>query len=220
MENYKPLPTVTALSYLNIDGGNVSKVVTTDSNGEVAIRSNNDMNVNGMNGVKTAILSSGKDIVIGDDVHAGNVIVMGETRNLTVNTPKNTRDYILNYVNIKDTKWITVDKDTTITYDMANGENGWNKGVQTSKNTFLVVPGEPEIPATPDPVKPSIPDDNNENVKILKNLDKNPMISAIDANQVYTPVAFAADLDEEIETGVRKNVDGSVTVVRPFTPNN
>ena len=218
MENYKPLPVVNKISYLNIDGGNVSKVTTTDSNGIAAIRSNNDMYLNGMSGVKTAILSSGKDIVIGDDVHAGNIHVMGETRNLTVSTPKNTRDYILNYINIKDTQKITVDKDTTITYDMANGENGWNKGVQTEKNTFLVVPGEPPVNPPVDPVDPKIPDDNNENVKVLKNLDKNPMISAIDANQVYTPVAFAADLDEEIETGVRKNVDGSVTVVRPFTP--
>lgn len=221
MENYRPLPTVTALSYLNIDGGNVSKVVTTDANGQVAIRSNNDMNLTGMSGVKTAILSSGKDIVIGDDVQAGKIFVMGETRNLTVNTPANTRDYILNYVNIKDTERITVDKDTTITYEMANGENGWNKGTQTKDNTYLVVPGEPPVvpPVQPDE-PPYTPDDNNENVKVLKNLDKNPMVSAIDANQVYTPVAFAADLDEEIDTGVRKNVDGSVTVVRPYTPNN
>ena len=160
MENYRPLPTVTALSYLNIDGGNVSKVVTTDANGQVAIRSNNDMNLTGMSGVKTAILSSGKDIVIGDDVQAGKIFVMGETRNLTVNTPANTRDYILNYVNIKDTERITVDKDTTITYEMANGENGWNKGTQTKDNTYLVVPGEPPVvpPVQPDE-PPYTPDD-------------------------------------------------------------
>ena len=40
--------------------------------------------------------------------------------------------------------------------------------------------------------------------------------AAIDANAVYTPVAFAADLDEEIDKGVRKNVDGSVTVVKTY----
>ena len=34
---------------------------------------------------------------------------------------------------------------------------------------------------------------------------------------VNTPVAFAADLDDDDEdAGVRKNVDGSVTVVRAF----
>ena len=31
-----------------------------------------------------------------------------------------------------------------------------------------------------------------------------------------TPVAYAADLDDEEEVPVRKNVDGSVTVVRAF----
>ena len=36
-------------------------------------------------------------------------------------------------------------------------------------------------------------------------------------SQVYTPVAYAADLDDDQnDTGVRKNVDGSVTVVRAF----
>ena len=137
------------------------------------------------------------------------------------------RDYVLDYINIKDTEKITIDKDTEITYEMANGENGWNKGVQTKENTYLIVEGEPTPPPVvpepepePDTPDPVIPDDDNENVKVLRNLDKHPVAQAIDANQVYTPVAFAADLDEEIERGVRKNVDGSVTVVRPFTPNN
>ena len=36
-------------------------------------------------------------------------------------------------------------------------------------------------------------------------------------DRVYTPVAYAADLDDDQnDTGVRKNVDGSVTVVRAF----
>ena len=55
-------------------------------------------------------------------------------------------------------------------------------------------------------------------MKILRNLTRDPSNAAIDAGQVYTPIAFAADLEDEIETGVRKIVDGSVTVVRPFTP--
>ena len=206
------------------------------------MRANNSMNVNGMSGVKTAVLSAGQDIVIKDDVHADNIYVQGETRNLTVSTPKNTRDYVLNYINIKDSERITIDKETEITYDMANGEKGWNKGVQTEKNTYLVVPGQPSTPPVEPPVDPVDPVDpvippsdpvepvnppsdplkpqDNDNVKILNNLQKDQVASAIDANQVYTPVAFAADLDEEIETGVRKNVDGSVTVVRPFTPEN
>lgn len=225
MENYKPIPVVNKYTYLNIDGGDVTKVKTTGPKGIVMLRANNSMNLNGMDGVKTAIISAGKDIVIGDDVHADKISVQGETDRLKVNNKANARDYVLDYINIKDTEKITIDKDTEITYDMANGENGWNKGVQTKENTYLIVEGEPVTPPpvnpdpepTPDPV---IPDDDNENIKVLRNLDKHPVAQAIDANQVYTPVAFAADLDEEIDTGVRKNVDGSVTVVRPFTPNN
>ena len=35
--------------------------------------------------------------------------------------------------------------------------------------------------------------------------------------QPYTPVAYAADLDDDQEdNGVRKNVDGSVTVVKTY----
>jgi hypothetical protein len=222
MENYKPIPVVNKITALNIAGGNVSKVTTTGPNGIAVIRAEKDMALNGMDGVKTAIISSGQDIVIGDDVHAGNIYVQGETRNLTVNTPANSRDYILNYVNIKDTEQITIAPKTEITWDMANGQNGWNKGTQTKENTFLVVPGQssPEHPIVP-PVQPEeklTTPDNTENVKFLNNLHKDQVATAIDANQVYTPVAFAADLDEEIDTGVRKNVDGSVTVVRPFVP--
>ncbi len=119
----------------------------------------------------------------------------------------------MKYTNIKDTQVITVNPTTEITYDMANGENGWNKGTQTKDNTYLVVPGNPVTP------EPQLPTDN-DNVKIMNNLHRDQINAAIDAGQVYTPVAFAADLDEEIDTGVRKNVDGSVTVVRAFTPSN
>ena len=94
---------------------------------------------------------------------------------------------------------------------MANGENGWNRGTQTKDNTYLVVPGNP----TPDPEPIPTPDDN-DNVKIMNNLQRDQINSAIDANEVYSPIAFAADLDEENDKGVRKNVDGSVTVVRAY----
>ena len=78
----------------------------------------------------------------------------------------------------------------------------------------MVVPGT----NPPGPGPQPLPDpEDNDNVKILNNLNKDPINSAIDAGEVYTPVAFAADLDEEIDSGVRKNVDGSVTVVKAFT---
>ena len=159
------------------------------------------------------------------------ILVDGETRNLTVKLPN--RNYTLTYKNIKDDKNITINPNTEITYEMANGDNGWNKGNQTAENTYLVVPGEPVTPPVdpdpivppvdPDPVVPPVTPDpqapqDNDNVKILNNLQRDQVNVAIDANQVYTPVAYAADLDDEIEADVRKNVDGSVTVVRAFTP--
>lgn len=228
MENYKPIPVVTKETYLNIEGGNVNKVEMAD-NGIAFIRANNNMNIDGVKAGYVQ-LSSAKDIKIGKDVHAGTLRVDGETRNLTVETPS--RDYTLKYTNIIDGEELTIAPKTEITYDMANNEQtGWNSGVQTNKTTYLVVPGEPVTPpvdpvdpvdpivppVTPDEPQPVNPQDN-DNVKIMKNLHRDEVASAIDAQEVYTPVAFAADLDDEIDTGVRKNVDGSVTVVRPYTP--
>ena len=82
----------------------------------------------------------------------------------------------------------------------------------------MVGPGKPDVPnpptPDPDPDKPIINPEDNDNVKVLKGFEKP---DAVDAAQPYTPVAYAADLDEdEVDTGVRKNVDGSVTVVRAF----
>ena len=214
MENYIPLPTPATKAFVQIEGGNVSKIQTAD-NGYAFIRSKGDMNVNGVNAGKVNLSSDQHDIVIGTDVHADTIVVDGETKNLTVPLPS--RDYTLKYTDIKDTQVITIDPNTTITYDMANGENGWNKGTQTKDNTYLVVPG-PTPPNPPQPPQPPIQD--NDNVKILNNLLPDQVATAIDAGQVLTPIAFAADLDEDEDKGVRKNVDGSVTVVRPFTPNN
>ena len=211
MEHYIPLPAPAEKAFVQIDGGNVTKVQTAD-NGYAFIRSKGDMNVTGVDAYRVNLASDQHDIVIGDDVHADTIVVDGETKNLTVALPS--RDYRLKYTDIKDTEVITIDPNTTITYEMANGENGWNKGTQTEDNTYLVVPGpgpQPE-PPTP-PVEP-----NNDNVKILNNLLPDQVATAIDAGQVMMPIAYAADLDEDEDKGVRKNVDGSVTVVRPFTP--
>ena len=236
MEDYTPLDVnnlatanpgldESSLTYLNIQGGNVNKVVTGDG-GHAYIRANDNMTLNGVN-VHTGKFASAKDIVIKDDVVADLIEVGAETNNLTVEELKN-RDYTLKYTDIIDTKVVTIAKNEEITYEKANGKGGWNDGIQTDKNTYLVVPGgnvEPPVtpPVTP-PVNPPVnPDpvinpDDNENVKVMRNLNRDATSAAIDAGQVYTPVAFAADLDEVIDTGVRKNVDGSVTVVRPFTP--
>ena len=241
MENYTPIKGVSEKSYLNIEGGKVTKLETGNT-GYAFVRANKDMNLNGVkaNGVNVA---AGGDIKIEDNVHARLIKVDGETRNLTVNNAANKRDYTLRYVNIKDTETIEIAPETEITYEMANGNEGWNKGTQTKENTYLVVPGEPDVPPVepdvppvepdvppvePDepvvppvqPDKPTINPEDNDNVKIMRNLNPDQMATAVDAQQVYTPVAFAADLDDEVDTGVRKNVDGSVTVVRSYTPVN
>lgn len=214
MENYTLIPPAVK-TFLNIEGGKVSKLET-GNKGYAFVRANGNMDVDGVK-ANVVNLSSGKDIKIGPNASAKLIKVEGETRNLTVELPS--RDYELQYYNIKDTELIKVNPNTEITYEMANGEKGWNKGTQTAANTYLVVPGTPVQPEPP--VKPNNNlTDDNENVKILRNLERNPIASAIDAQEVYTPVAFAADLDDEVDTGVRKNVDGSVTVVRAFTPSN
>ena len=204
---------------MTINGGKVNKIEAA----KAYIKSQNDMTVNGINAGEVYLTADQADIKIDKDNHADLITVGGETKNLTVELPSNSRDYTLKYTNIKDTEVITINPETEITYEMANGDEGWNKGTQTKDNTYLVVPGNddptPPGPVDPDDPNPVLPQDN-DNVKILNNLNRDQIASAIDANEVYTPVAFAADLDDEIDTGVRKNVDGSVTVVRPFTPSN
>lgn len=232
MEGYIPLDSSAKVgAYMTINGGNVNKIEAA----KAYIKSKGDMTVNGINAGEVYLTADQADIKLDKDNHADLITVGGETKNLTVELPSNSRDYTLKYTNIKDTEVITIDPETEITYEMANGDEGWNKGTQTDDNTYLVVPGsdvppivdpdDPDDPIPPvdpdDPVDPTpgIPEDN-DNVKILNNLQRDQINAAIDAGEVYTPVAFAADLDEDIDTGVRKNVDGSVTVVRPYTPSN
>ena len=218
MENYTPIGRYITgdRGYVNIAGGNVTKFHQDDTSYSF-LKSNGNMNIDNIDAGKLYVTSN-QDIVIGDNAVANTIKVGGETRNLTVELPS--RDYTLKYTNIKDNAVITIDGNTEITYEMANGENGWNQGVQTAQNTYLVVPGNtpnnPDVPPV-DPNDPSDPTDGDAE-KILRNLARDEVASKIDAQQVMTPVAFAADLDDEIDTGVRKNVDGSVTVVRPFTP--
>lgn len=215
MEGYKALP-AGGYTYLNITGGDVNKIKTSE-NGYALIKSEGNMKVDGVNSGNVLLTSNQNDITIGDDVHANVIKVGGETKNLKVGYTN--RDYTLKYTNIRDNEVKTINRDEEITYEFTNGENGYNKGTQTANNTYLVGPDKPDPPNPPQPDEPTIiPDDNNENVRVLKGLERDKINTAIDANQVYTPVAFAADLDDEIKMGVRKNVDGSVTVVKAFTP--
>ena len=120
-----------------------------------------------------------------------------------------------------------INKTDEITYELTNGDNGYNtRENRPMKTTYLVGPDyvPPIDPVDPpvdpvDPVDPVTPDkviidDNNENLRVLKGFERP---EAIDKVQPYTPVAYAADLDDEdVYAPVRKNVDGSVTVVRAF----
>lgn len=222
MEGYVPIYP-NSKTYVTIDGGKVNKLEAPYA----FVKANNSMELNNING-KMINLTAGDYIKIGDNANAELIQVEGDTKTLEV--VNSGRNYLLDYKNIRDNARIKIEGKEVITAEMANGKTGLNVNPngRPNKTTYLVAPfpAEPEEPVVPPvnpdpepPVTPSQnPDDNNENIKILKNLNRDRTASAIDANQVYTPVAFAADLDEEIDNAVRKNVDGSVTVVRPFTP--
>ena len=209
MENYIHIPdSVGTPGNINISGGTISKI-NTPTNASTYISSADDVTITGANAGSVNITAPGKYIEItGKDVHANEINVGKETDKLKVDFPS--RDYDLNYTNIRDNQKVTVAGDEEITYNLTNGINGYNSGTQIKgENTYLVGPG-PQIIPEPDP--DPIPD-GNENVKVLRSFEN----QSVNMNQVYTPVAYAADLDEDqINAGVRKNVDGSVTVVRAF----
>lgn len=213
MEKYQLLGNPKSHTYLNIAGGTVSNIETKAT---AYVDSKGNMDLTGAN-ANNIYIGSDKDItILGDGVHANNITVAGKTDNLTVETAANSRDYTLKYTNIRDAKEITIDKSTEITYDMANGENGWNiRDPRPENTTYLVVKGNGDNPnpdPDPNPDPTPIPD-GNENTKVLRSYEN----QSVNMSQVYTPVAYAADLDDDqIDRGVRKNVDGSVTVVRAF----
>ena len=231
MENYKHIPnSVKAPSNMNIAGGNITKI---DTPSVAYIASKGDVKLTGANAKDVHITAPGKYIEItGDKVHADNIIVGKETDKLKVDFPS--RDYTLKYTNIRDAKEVTIKGTDVITYELTNGPDGYNtRDPRPNDTTYLVGPDKPDVPnpptPDPDPDKPDVPNpptpdpdpdkpiinpEDNDNVKVLKGFEKP---DAVDAAQPYTPVAYAADLDEdEVDTGVRKNVDGSVTVVRAF----
>ena len=231
MENYKHIPnSLKTPSNMNIAGGNITKI---DTPSVAYIASKGDVKLTGANAKDVHITAPGKYIEItGDGVHADNIIVGKETDKLKVDFPS--RDYTLKYTNIRDAKEVTINGTDEITYELTNGENGYNtRDPRPEDTTYLVGPDKPDVPTpdpdpkpdpkpdpdpdpipTPDPDKPIINPEDNDNVKVLKGFERP---DAVDAAQPYTPVAYAADLDDdEVDTGVRKNVDGSVTVVRAF----
>ena len=210
MENYTYIPdSVGTPGNINITGGVISKIET-PSTATTQIASTGDVKLTGANAGKVNITAPGKYIEITGDVHADTIKVGKETDKLKVDFPG--RDYELKYTNIRDNKEVTVKGNEEITYELTNGENGYNDGTQIKgENTYLVGPDKEPGP-DPEP-EPGIDPEDNENVKVLRSYEN----QSVNMNQVYTPVAYAADLeDDQNDTGVRKNVDGSVTVVRAF----
>ena len=213
MENYKHIPnSVKTPSNMNITGGNITKI---DTPSVAYIASKGDVKLTGANAKDIHITAPDKYIEItGDKVHADNIIVGKETDKLKVDFPS--RDYTLKYTNIRDAQEVTIKGTDEITYELTNGPEGYNtRDPRPEGTTYLVGPDKtPDVPTPPEPDEPTINPDDNENVKVLRAFEKP---DSVDAAQPYTPVAYAADLDDDdIDTGVRKNVDGSVTVVRAF----
>ena len=207
MENYKHINNSTDPANINIAGGTITGINTPTS---AYIASNGDVTLTGADAGNIYLTSKGNDVNITGNVHADTITVGKETDKLKVDYPS--RDYTLTYTNIRDNAPVTINGNEEITYNLTNGENGYNRGQQIKgENTYLVGPDGPNPEPTPDPEP--IPDDN-ENIKVLRSYER-PM--KVDAAQPYTPVAYAADLDDDkIDNGIRKNVDGSVTVVRAF----
>ena len=231
MENYTHIPSdIESHDYLTINGGTITKLETpkvspAGNDVKVYIKSNNDLLVNGANaGVINLVAPDKKITITGDNVHAKEINIGGRTGTLQLDFPK--RDFTTNYTNIKDGVVKTIKPTDEITYDLTNNPNiGYNspdlKPTNGTNTTYLVGPGYDPVPPPPIPTpvvptdpNPKKPDDNGENARNLMTqwVPEDPMKPLVN-----TPVAFAADLDDDqIEGPCRKNVDGSVTVVKAY----
>ena len=208
MEEYIYIPNdIASHAYTQIAGGNVTQIKTS---GNAYIASRGDVTVTGADAKDVNITAYRSKVTItGPDVHAKNINVGEETDYLKLDFSG--RDFTTNYTNIRDEKVTTIRPDEEITYQLTDGANGYNQPTlqPAEKTTYLIGPA----PVNPQPEEPSV-NDNNENAR---NLMTQWAPDDIMQSPVNTPVAFAADLDEdENGTPVRKNVDGSVTVVRAF----
>ena len=201
MEGYKLLNNPSSHTNMNIAGGEITNLST---EAYAYIESAGDLKLTGANANKVYLTAPDKTIEItGSGVHADTITVGNKTDKLKVDFPS--RDYTLKYTNIRDAKEVTINGNDEITYELTNGENGYNINDNRQEDTTYLY--------GPDIEDPETPIDPNENAKVLRSYEK----QTVNMSQVYTPVAYAADLDDDkIDRGVRKNVDGSVTVVRAF----
>ena len=248
MENYVPLPNVTKMSYIKVNpavnalGHNAAHITKLETNTDGAVssyarvQSNGDMHISGIKSDFVTLSAPNSNIQIDGpcppqgnytgDSTATLISISPDTKSVRV--PFASRDYDLRFKNIKDNAVTDINGTTPITYDLTDNAGGNNDGTQIAgANTYLVGPGAPIVPPgpgpEPEPVVPTptpVPDlQDNDNVKVLNNLGQDQIAKAIAADPAAAaPIAFAADLDDDIDTAIRKNVDGSVTIVRPFTP--
>jgi hypothetical protein len=95
-------------------------------------------------------------------------------------------------------------------------DGGYNQPTlkPAEKTTYLFGPDFDPVPPGPQPGPepgPQPTPSNDDNVRVNHVIPQDytkPMAG--------TPVAYAADLDDEEDVPCRKNVDGSVTVVRAY----
>ena len=209
MEEYQFIPDdTTSHEYLLINGGTISKLETPKKSADgndvhTYIKSNNDLLVNGANAGVVNLTAPDKKITVTGDVHAKEINVGGRTGTLQLDFPN--RDFTTNYTNIRDGVVKTIAPNEEITYNLTNAPSGYNAPdfhqTDGTTTTYLVGPDAPQ------PVNPPT-DDNVRTMVVIPDDPTRPMAN--------TPVAYAADLDEDDEMPCRKNVDGSVTVVRAY----
>ena len=221
MEEYTFIPAdTTDHEYMNINGGTITKLETPKKSAggndvQVYIKSNNDLLVNGANaGVVNLVAPDKKITITGNNVHAKEFNIGGRTGTLELDFPN--RDFTTNYTNIRDGQVVTIAPNEEITYELANSPTGYNspdyQQTDGTNTTYLIAPGynPPPPPPQPQPEDPQNPP-SDDNVRVKNWVPDDPMKPLTN-----TPIAYAADLDEDDPSPCRKNVDGSVTVVRAY----
>ena len=221
MENYTRIPAdIKSHNYINIAGGKITQINAPDS-ASVYIASKGDVELTGANAGDINLTARHKRVdITGNDVHAKNINIGNDTDVLKVEFPS--RDYTLNYTNIRDGQKVTINKDDVITYELTNAPNGYNGGQDITDHrttvTYLVGPDYIPVPPPgpePEPVNP--PNPPTPGGETERNLMTQWVPEDATTAPINTPVAYAADLDDDdLDKAVRKNVDGSVTVVRAF----
>lgn len=215
MENYIYIPNdIKSHDYINVTGADqigAARITAINTPGNAYIRSIGNITVTGANAKDVNLSAPNARIdITGPDVHARNINIAPETDYLKVDFEG--RDFTTNFTNIRDGKIVTLKPTDKVTYENTDGQGGNNQPTLKpgEKTTYLIGPGKEPTPPTP-PQDPKKPDPEVE--RHLKQWVPDDIMQA----PVNTPVAFAADLDDdEIDKAVRKNVDGSVTVVRAF----